>query len=153
MCPAAGTDLVIGDLFIFTAYARRTTYVIAGAPFLEVSNVYLNGVEVYDHGADIATGELTLVGTSGLVDARVVKSLTYNPVDIIEEILTEVGADGYIDEISFADARRDLMDLEIGVRFEAVTAWKAIQSICAACLIYFWIDANKIYVSAYLGES
>jgi hypothetical protein len=151
--PAAGTDFVAGATFSFTAYARRTTFVIAGAPFLEVSNVYLNGVEVYDTNPNITTGELSLKGTSGFVDARVVKSLTYNPIDIIEEILTAVGLDSYMDEVSFSNARRDLMDFEIGVRFEAVTAWKAIQSVCTTCLIWFWIDANKIYVSAYLGES
>jgi hypothetical protein len=144
---------VAGDSFSFTAYARRTTFIIAGAPFLEISNVYLNGVEIYDTNPNITTGELGLIGTSGFVDARVVKSLIYNPIDIIEEILTAVGLDSYMDEVSFANARRDLMDFEIGVKFEAVTAWKAIQSICSTCLIYFWIDANKIYVSAYLGES
>ena len=62
--PAAGTDLVGGDTFSFTAYARRTTFVIAGAPFLEISNVYLNGVEVFDTNPDIATGELILTGNS-----------------------------------------------------------------------------------------
>ena len=81
-----------------------------------------------------------------------VKSLTYNPIDIIEEILTAVGLSSYIDIVSFTNARRDLIDYEIGVRFEAVAAWKAIQSVCSTCLIYFWIDANKIYVSAYVGE-
>ena len=30
-----GNDLVAGDTFSFTAYARRTTYIIAGAPFHE----------------------------------------------------------------------------------------------------------------------
>ena len=64
-----------------------------------------------------------------------------------------MGLVDYIDTVSFANTQRELMDLEIGVRFEAVAAWKAVQSICTACLIYFWIDANKIYVSAYLGES
>ncbi len=151
--PAAGMDFVGGDTFSFTAYCRRTTFVIAGAPFLEISNVYLNGLEIFDSSPNITTGELTLTGTSGFVDARVVKSLTYNPIDIIEEILTAVGLDSYMDEVSFSNARRDLMDFEIGVRFEAVAAWKAIQSICSTCLIWFWIDANKIYVSAYLGES
>ena len=82
-----------------------------------------------------------------------VKSLTFNPIDIIEEIITAVGLDSYMDEVSFANARRDLMDFEIGVWFEAVAAWKAIKSICSTCLIWFWIDANKIYVSAYLEES
>ena len=60
--PAAGTDLVAGDTFSFTAYARRIKFVIAGAPFLEISNVYLNGVEIFDSNPNITTGELTIVG-------------------------------------------------------------------------------------------
>ena len=102
---------------------------------------------------NITTGELTIIGSSGFVDARVVKSEITNPVGIIEAILAEVGLSSYIDLTSFSNAYRDLMDIEIGVRFEAVAAWKAIQAICTTCLIYFWIDANKIYVSAYVGES
>ena len=153
MCPRPDTGPGGRDRFAFTAYAKRNKFVIAGAPFLEISNVYLNGVEVFDANPNITTGELTLAGSSGFVDARVVKSLTYNPIDIIEEILTAVGLSSYIDIVSFANARRDLMDYEIGVRFEAVAAWKAIQAVCSTCLIYFWIDANKIYVSAYVGES
>jgi hypothetical protein len=150
---AAGTDLVAWDWFSFTAYAKRTKFVIPGAPFLEISNVYLNGLEVFDSTPNITTGELAVTGSSGLVDARVVKSETYNPIDIIEEILAPVGLSSYIDTVSFSNARRDLMDLEIGVRFEAAAAWKAIQAVCSTCLIYFWIDANKIFVSAYTGES
>ena len=89
--PAAGTDLVALDSFSFTAYARRTKFVIAGAPFLEISNVYLNGVEVFDTSPNITTGELTVIGSSGFVDARVVKSEITNPIGIIEAILAEVG--------------------------------------------------------------
>ncbi len=110
-------------------------------------------MEIFDSNPNITTGELNLTGSSGFVDARVVKSDIYNPIDIIESILSFVGLTDNLDEVSFANARRDLMDLEIGVRFEAVAVWKAIQAICTTCLIYFWIDANKIYVSAYMGES
>lgn len=148
-----GNDLVAGDRFSFTAYARRTKYVIAGAPFLEITNVYLNGVEIFDHSADPDTGELTLIGSSGFVDARIVKSETTNPIDIVQEILEEVGIESYVDEISFSNAKQELADYQIGVRFEGVPTWKAIQAICSTCLIFFWIDANKIYVSAYTGES
>ena len=132
--PAAGTDLVAGDKFSFTAYARRNTFVVAGAPFQEISNVYLNGVEIYDTSPNLTTGELTVIGSSGFVDVRVVKSDITNPIGIIEEILAEVGLTSYIDLTSFSNAYRDLMDIEIGVRFEAVAAWKAIQSICTTCL-------------------
>jgi hypothetical protein len=150
--PGSGDDLVAGDQFSFTASARRTRYVIAGAPFLAITNVYFNGVEIFDAEAHIDTGEIVLVGPTGFVDARIVKSETINPVDIISEILTEVGLTDKIDEVSFANARQDLADYQIGVRFEAVAARKAIQSICTSCLIFFWIDADKIYVSAYTGE-
>ena len=72
--PAAGIDLVAGDTFSFTVYARRIKFIIAGAPFLAISNVYLNGVEIFGTSPNITTGELTIVGPSGFVDARVVKS-------------------------------------------------------------------------------
>lgn len=148
-----GTELVTWDIFSFTAYARRTKYVVAGAPFLEITNVYFNGVEIFDYTVDLDTGELTLIGNSGFVDARVVKSETSNPIDIISEILEEVGLTDKIDEISFSNARQELSDYQIGVRFEGVPAWKAIQAVCTTCLIFFWIDSNTIYVSAYTGES
>jgi hypothetical protein len=96
---------------------------------------------------------MQLVGPSGFVDARVVKSATSNPVDIIAAILAEVGLTSYIDEVSFANAKQELADYQIGVRFEGVAAWKAIQAVCVTCLIFFWIDANKIYVAAYTGDS
>lgn len=101
----------------------------------------------------IDTGEINLVGSSGFVDARVVKSETTNPIDIIQEILDEVGLTDYVDLVSFGNARQELADYQIGVRFEGVAAWKAIQVICTTCLIFFWIDANTIYVSAYTGET
>jgi len=94
-----------------------------------------------------------MVGNSGLVDGRVVKSETTNPVDIITEILNGLGLQDFVDEVSFSNAKQDLADYQIGVRFENVAAWKAIQHVCTTCLIFFWIDANKIYVSAYTGES
>jgi hypothetical protein len=148
-----GTDLVAGDWFGFTSIARRTTYRMAGAPFQEISNVYFNGTETFDVVKDTNTGMITLVGSSGLVDVRVVKSSSSNPIEIIKDILNIVGLLGYIDTNSFSNAKMDLADYQIGVKFEGVPAWKAIQSICMTCLIWFWIDANKIYVSAYTGQS
>ena len=109
-------------------------------------------MEIFDADAHIDTGEVNLIGNSGFLDARVVKSETTNPVDIITEILDEVGLTDYVDEVSFSNARQDLADYQIGVRFEGVAAWKAIQAVCVTCLIFFWIDSNKIYVSAYTGE-
>ncbi len=88
-----GNDLVAGDTFTFTAYARRTTYIVAGAPFSSISNVYLNGVEIFSQTVNLSTGEINLVGNSGFVDARVVKSTTSNPIDIISAILNLAGVD------------------------------------------------------------
>jgi hypothetical protein len=147
----SGTDLVAGDSFWFNVSARRTTYRMAGAPFQEISNVYLNGVETFDTWIDTNQGYISLIGSSGLVDARVVKSDMTNPVDIIKDILVAIGLGDYIDANFFVNAKMDLADYQIGVKFEGVSAWKAIQSICVACLIWFWIDANKIYVASYKG--
>ena len=150
--PGTGTDLVAGDWFYFGAHARRTTYQIAGAPFQAFTNIYFNGSEIFNVSYDVNNGLINLVGPSGFVDARIVKSATSNPVDIIQAILAEVGLTDYIDEVSFANAKQELADYQIGVRFEGVAAWKAIQTICVACLIFFWIDSNKIYVAAYTGD-
>ncbi len=151
--PGTGNDLVAGDQFSFTAYARRTTYVLAGAPFLEISNVYFNGAEIFDAEIHLDTGQIVLIGNTGFVDARVVKSELTNPIGIIEAILSFCGLTDKIDAASFSNARQDLADYQIGVRFEAIPAWKAIQNICVTCLIFFWIDSDTIYVSAYTGES
>lgn len=150
--PGAGEDLVAGDQFSFTAYARRSTYVIAGGPFLDMPNIYYNGVEMHDAACNNNTGEIILVGNTGVVEARVVKSETSNPVDIIREILTEVGLEEKVDEVSFSNARQALADYQIGVKFEGVPAWKAIQAVCTTCLIFFWIEADRILVEAYTGE-
>jgi hypothetical protein len=149
----AGTDLVAGDRFAFTAYARRTKYILAGAPFQAITNLFYNGVEVFDATTDPATGEVTMIGPSGFIDARLVKDDNMNPVDIIESILAEVGLDNYLDRVSFGNAKLALADYQVGARFENMAAWKAIQQICVTCLIFFWVDANTIYVSAYTGES
>jgi len=150
--PGAGDDLVAGDRFSFTAYARRSTYVIAGGPFLEVANVFYNGVEIHDAACNKTTGEIMLVGNTGVVEARVVKSETCHPVDIIKEILLEIGLGEKVDEVAFSNARQALADYQIGVRFEGVPAWKAIQAICTTCLIFFWIEGDRIMVAAYTGE-
>ncbi|MGQ9919853.1 MAG: hypothetical protein ACUVRZ_00830 [Desulfobacca sp.] len=150
--PGAGDDLVAGDRFSFTAYARRNRYVIPGAPFLAMTNVSCNGVELADAVCDASTGEILLVGQSGVVEARVVKSGLSNPVDIIEEILREVGLAEHIDQVSFRNARQAVADYQIGVKFEGVPAWKAIQTICTTCLLFFWIEADCILVEAYTGE-
>lgn len=150
--PGGGNDLVAGDRFAFTAYTRRTTYIINGGPFLAITNIYGNGVEMDSVLADATTGEITLLGEVRIVEARVVKSETSNPIDIIKEILNEVGLAENVDEVSFAQARQNVADYQIGARFEGVPAWKAIQAICMSCLIFFWIDGDRIYVSAYTGE-
>ena len=80
-----------GIVLLSPRYSRRIKFVIAGAPFLEISNVYLNGVEVFDTNPNITTGELNIVGSSGFVDARVIKSATYNPIDIIRRNINVCG--------------------------------------------------------------
>lgn len=149
--PGAGNDLVAGDQFTFTAYARVTKYVVTGYPFTAFTNIYFNGVEIYDYEAHPDTGEIYLKGHSGFVDARIVKSETSNPVDIITDILQTVGLSNHIDTVSFGNTKQALADYQIGVRFETVPAWKAIQAICTACLLFFWSEAGRIYLSAYTG--
>ncbi len=151
--PGVGTDLEAGDRFSFTAYARRTVYTIPGGPFDAITNVYHNGVEMFNVPVDLNAGSIELIGPSGFVDARVVKSATTNPVDIISDIMDEVGLSENKDSVSFSNAKQALADYQIGVRFEGFQAWKAIQYVCQTCLIFFWIEADKAYLSAYTGDS
>lgn len=150
--PGGGTDLVVGDRFAFTAFARRTTYVLPGAPFQAITDVYLNGVEMSDVEVHEDAGEIVLTGATGTVEARLVASATTNPVEIIREILQLTGLAERIDEDAFARTKQALADYQIGVRFEGVPAWQAIREICRACLIFFWIDADRIGVGLEWSE-
>jgi len=149
--PGAGTDLVAGDAFRFTAYARASRYVVAGGPFLAFTNIYLNGAEIFAYEAHPDSGEIILKGPTGVVEVRLEKSATSNPVDIIREILELAGVGDRLDPVTFMAARQALADYQIGVRFEGVTAWQAIRAICSMCLIFFWIEGDRYYLEAYTG--
>ena len=150
--PGAGTDLVAGDTFRFTASARSSRYVAAGGPFLAFTNIYFNGAEIFAYEAHPDLGEVILKGPTGVVEVRLEKSALSNPVDIIREILHLAGVADRLDTVSYTTAKQALADYQIGVRFEGVTAWKAIQAICSTCLIFFWIEGNHYYLAAYTGE-
>ena len=148
-----GNDLVANDYWDFTAYAKVQKYLIPGAPFTSISSVYNNAVEIFTgFTADITTGEILLTGNSGRLRARVIKDALSHPVDIIEDILTEVGLATYINALSFAAAKEATLPYNIGARFENLTAAKAIQLITQACLYFFWIDFDQIYLYAYTGS-
>ncbi len=147
--PGAGVDLVAGDRFIFTAYTRASRYTVPGAPFVAFTNLYFNGAEISAYEMNPETGDIFLKGPTGVVEVRLVKGASSNPVDIIQDILESCGLQEAIEPRSFASARQALADYQIGVRFEGIPAWKAIQAICEACLLFCWSEADKIYVAAY----
>ncbi len=146
-----GSDFIINDYWDFTVTARTYQFFIPGAPFLAITHVYQNASLVTDGlTVDAATGLITVSGTSGRIRARVRKDLNSHPVDIIKSILTEVGLGSYINEASFADARDQTNFYNIGIRFENVTAAKAIQTIIATMLYVFWIgENNQVFLQAW----
>ena len=91
-------------------------------------------------------------GKNAQVQARVVKDQTTHPVDIVSDILGEVGLDVAINQDSFALAKSLTPEYAIGVKFENVTSAQAIREIIRRCLYDLWIDFGKIKISAYLGE-
>jgi hypothetical protein len=147
--PGGGTDLVAGDRFTFTAYTRASRYTVPGAPFAAFTNLFFNGAELSAYEANPETGDIFLKGPTGVVEVRLVKGAISNPVDIIQDILESLGLRDALDPVSFAAARQALADYQIGVRFEGIPAWKALQAICEACLLFCWSEADKIYVAAY----
>ena len=150
----AGDDFVAGDQWQIAAHATVYHYMVYGAPFQAITGVYLNDEEVTGKvAASAETGEITVIGKSGTVAARVVKDDTRHPVDIIEDILGEVGLSDYIDAEMFGLAKSETMAYNIGVKFEDEPAATAIQAIVGACLYEFWVDFGKIKIRAYLGEN
>jgi hypothetical protein len=148
-----GNDLVANDYWDFTISAQVYKYVIPGFPFSSIPSVYNNAVEIFiGFTCSPTTGEILLTGSSGRLRARTIKDELTHPVDVIEDILTEVGLSTYINALSFAAAKEITLPYNIGTRFENVTAAKAIQLITQACLFFFWIDADEIYLYAYTGE-
>ena len=150
---APGTDLVAGDQWRITAHAKVQHYKVAGAPFQEISAVWVQDDETRQGVTfDANTGEISVKGNAGNVEARVVKDDTTEPVDIIEDILAAVGLSAYRNADSFVLARSDTLSYSIGVCFENLEAGKAIQEIVSRCLYDFWVDGGEIKLRAYLGE-
>ena len=73
-------------------------------------------------------------------------------MDIVTDILTEVGLSPAIHLDSFALAKSLTPEYAIGVSFENVTAGQAIREIVRRCLYDLWIDFGEIRINAYLGE-
>lgn len=148
-----GPDFAAGDCFSFHANAPVYHYRVFGAPFTRIASVYLNGEETWEGvTADPATGEILVTGQSAVVEARVVKDATAHPVDIISDILEEVGLAEAMDQDSFALAKSLTPDYAIGVCFENLTAAQALREIVRRTLYDLWVDFGEIKIRAYLGE-
>jgi hypothetical protein len=149
----SGTDLVAGDQWTFTAEPRVYQYQVYGAPFAEITAVYLNGEETTDRvEADAETGVIQVTGRSAQVEARVVKDDCTHPVDIVTDILEEMGLSEAVHQDSFKLAKSLTPECAIGVCFENVSAARAIREIVGRCLYDLWADAGEIKIQAYLGE-
>jgi len=148
-----GSDLVAGDRWTFTASPPVYHYQVFGAPFEAITAVYLTGEEDNDRvTADAGTGLIQVSGKNASVSARVVKDHTTHPVDMVADILAEVGLNQAIHQDSFALAKSLTPGYVIGVSFENLTAAQAIREIVRRCLYDLWIDFGEIKIRAYLGE-
>ena len=103
--------------------------------------------------ADATTGLIQVSGKNASVSARVVKDHTTHPVDMVADILAEVGLETAIHQDSFALAKSLTPEYVIGVSFENLTAAQAIREIVRRCLYDLWIDFGEIKIRAYLGEA
>jgi hypothetical protein len=149
----AGSDLVAGDRWTFTAWPPVYRYLVFGAPFTAITAVYLNGEATYDRmTADAGTGLIEVSGRSAQVEARVVKDHTTHPVDIVADILEAVGLGQAIHQDSFALSKSLTPEYAVGVRFENLAAAQAIREIIRRCLYDLWIDFGEIRIRPYLGE-
>ncbi|MEJ2671229.1 MAG: hypothetical protein P8168_03295 [Deltaproteobacteria bacterium] len=149
-----GQDLGLGDRWSFTAIPPVYCYQVFGAPFQDLTAIYLDG-EIDDDRVTAAadTGLIQVSGKNAQVQVRVVKDHTTHPVDIVTDILAEVGLSPAIHQDSFALAKSLTPEYTIGIRFENVTAAQAIREIVRRCLYDLWIGFGEIKLSAYLGES
>ena len=148
-----GSDLVAGDRWTFTAFPPIYHYQVFGAPFAAITAVYLAGEEDDDRVTkDATTGLIQVSGKNTSVSARVVKDHTTHPVDMVADILAEVGLEAAIHQDSFALAKSLTPEYAIGVSFENLTAAQAIREIVRRCLYDLWIDFGEIKIRAYLGE-
>ena len=149
-----GADLVAGDRWTFTATPPIYHYQVFGAPFEAITAVSLSGEEDDDRVTkDATTGLIQVSGKNASVSARVVKDHTTHPVDMVADILAEVGLNQAIDQDSFALAKSLTPEYVIGISFENLTAAQAIREIVRRCLYDLWIDFGEIKIRAYLGEA
>ena len=152
--PGVGSDLAAGDRWTFTASPPLYRYQVFGAPFEAITAVHLNGEATEDRvTADAGTGLIQVSGRSAQVEARVVKDHTSHPVDVVADILEEVGLGQAIQRDSFALAKSLTAEYAIGVRFENLSAAQAIREIIRRGLYDLWTDFGEIKISPYLGEA
>jgi len=152
--PGLGPDLVAGDRWTFTASPPIYHYQVFGAPFEAITAVYLSGEEDDDRvTTDAGTGLIQVSGRNASVSARVVKDHTTHPVDMVADILAEVGLESAINQDSFALAKSLTPEYALGISFENLTAAQAIREIVRRCLYDLWIDFGEIKIRAYLGEA
>ncbi|MFZ2088961.1 MAG: hypothetical protein WAU47_10320, partial [Desulfobaccales bacterium] len=151
--PGLGTDLLAGDRFFFTAQPPLYLYRVAGGPFAAISSIYLNDEEVWEGvTADPETGEVQVTGKSAQVSVRVVKDDTTHPVDIMMDLLSEVGLGEAIHQDSFELAKSLTPEYAVGVCFENTPASQALREILRRTLFDLWVDFGEIKIRAYLGE-
>lgn len=151
-------------------------YQIRGFPYQEIKTVYIDGASKVENtakgvvtrltkGRAVPSTEATLdaeMGTvaftdlsqtiSGTVMIKAKKNTTTHPVDIIEALLTEAGADGLIEAGTFAAAKAYFPDDSIGAYFEETTVGDAIKEIASRCLLNVYMDQGLIKLDAYTGE-
>lgn len=150
----SGVDLAAGDRWTFTATPPIYRYQVHGAPFAAIAAVYLSDEKTWDGvTADPATGLIVVTGRNAAVEARVTKDATTHPVDILADILDGVGLGQAVDRDAFALAKSLTPEYAIGVRFENVTAARALREIVRRCLYDLWVDFGEIKIRAYLGEN
>jgi hypothetical protein len=151
--PGIGNDLASGDVFTLTARAPVYDYRLAGAPFEAISAIYLNDEEVFEGvTADLETGDILVTGQTAQVSARVVKDSTTHPVDIMLDILAEVGLSEAVNQESFDLAKSLTPEYAVGVCFENIPASQALREILQCSLYDLWVDFGEIKIRAYLGE-
>jgi hypothetical protein len=93
-----------------------------------------------------------VTGRNYQVEARVVQGDTTHPVDILADILAEVGLSAALDQDAFALAKSLTPEYAIGVCFENISAAQALREIVRRCLYDLWVDFGEIKIRAYLGE-
>jgi hypothetical protein len=151
--PEIGTDLVAGDTFTFTAKPPVYSYLLFGGPFEAITAIYLNGEQTWeDVSADPETGVIPVTGRSAQVSARVVKDGTTHPVDIMLDILGEVGLEEAVHQDSFELAKSLTPEYAVGVCFENIPASQALRELLMRSLYDLWVDFGEIKIRAYLGE-